>query len=56
MGTLVVSPGHGFMDRLSSMPQDSIPADVVIAGAQEHPSRSNWASGIVKQHSRLGMA
>ena len=26
-----------------------------IADAQEHPSYGNWAGGIVKQYSRLGM-
>ena len=48
----------GFMHRLSNMPEDSIPAEVLrdnIADAQEHPSYGNWAGGFVKQYSRLGM-
>ena len=47
------------MHRLSNMPQDSIHAAILrdnIADAQEHPSYGNWAGGIVKQYSRLGMA
>ena len=38
--------------------RDSIHAEVLrdnIADAQEHPSYGNWAGGIVKQYSRLGM-
>ena len=41
------------------MPEDSIHAEILrdnIADAQEHPSYGNWAGGIVKQYSRLGMA
>ena len=48
----------GFMHRLSNMPEDSIHAEILrdnIADAQEHPSYGNWAGGIVKQYSRLGM-
>ena len=48
----------GFMHRLSNMPQDSIHAEIPrdnIADAQKHPSYGNWAGGIVKQYSRLGM-
>ena len=40
------------------MPEDSIHAEILkdnIADAQEHPSYSNYAGGIVKQYSRLGM-
>ena len=40
------------------MPEDSIHAEILrdnIADAQEHPSYGNWAGGIVKQYSRLGM-
>ena len=47
------------MHRLSNMPQDGDHAEILgddIADAQEHPSCGNWASGIVKQYSRLGMA
>ena len=46
------------MHRLSNMPEDSIHAEILrdnIADAQEHPSYGNWAGGIVKQYSRLGM-
>ena len=46
------------MHRLSNMPEDSIHAEIFrdnIADAQEHPSYGNWAGGIVKQYSRLGM-
>ena len=49
----------GFMHRLSNMPDDSIHAEIFrdnIADAQQHPSCGNWAGGIVKQYSRLGMA
>ena len=48
----------GFMHRLSNMPEDSVHAEILrdnIADAQEHPSYGNWAGGIVKQYSRLGM-
>ena len=48
----------GFMHRLSNMPEDSIHAEILrnnIADAQGHPSYGNWAGGIVKQYSRLGM-
>ena len=48
----------GFMHCLSNMPEDSIHAEILrdnIADAQEHPSYGNWAGGIVKQYSRLGM-
>ena len=47
------------MHRLSNVPDDSIPAQILrdnVAGAQQHPSCDNWAGGIVKQYSRLGMA
>ena len=40
------------------MPEDSVHAEILgdnIADAQEHPSYGNWAGGIVKQYSRLGM-
>ena len=46
------------MHRLSNMPEDSIHAEILrdnIADAQEHPSYGDWAGGIVKQCSRLGM-
>ena len=49
----------GFMHRLSNMPDDSIHPEILrkkIADPQEHPSCGNWAGGIVKQYSRLGMA
>ena len=49
----------GFMHRLSNMPDDSIHAGILrdnIADALEHPACGNWAGGIVKQYSRLGMA
>ena len=48
----------GFMHRLSNMFEDSIHAEILrdnIADAQEHPSYGNWAGGVVKQYSRLGM-
>ena len=48
----------GFMHRLSNMPDDSIHAEILrdnIADAQGHPC-GNWAGGIVRQYSRLGMA
>lgn len=41
------------------MPEDSIHAEILrdnIADAQERSSYGKWASGIVKQYSRLGMA
>ena len=41
------------------MPDNSIHAELLrdnIADAQQHPSCGNWADGIVKQFSRLGMA
>ena len=47
------------MHRLSKMPEDNIHAEILtdnIADAQQHPSFGNWAGGIVKQYSRLGMA
>ena len=47
------------MHRLSSMPQDSIHAEILknnIADALQHPSYGNWADGIVKQYPCLGMA
>ena len=47
------------MHRLSNMPEDSIHAEILrdnIADAQENPTYGNWAGGIVKQYSRLGMA
>ena len=49
----------GAMHRLSSMPQDSIHADILkvnIADAQEHSACGNWAGGIVKQFCCFGMA
>ena len=49
----------GFMHRLSNMPDGSIHAEILrdnIADARQHPSCGNWAGGIVKQYSRLGMA
>ena len=48
----------GLMHRLSNMPDDSIHAEFLrdnIADAQQHPSCGDWAGGIVKQYSRLGM-
>ena len=48
-----------FMHHMSNMPDDSIHAEILrdnIADAQQHPSCDNWAGGIVKQYSRLGMA
>ena len=40
-----------------SWPDDSIHAERDnVADAQQHPSCDNWAGGIVKQYSRLGMA
>ena len=48
----------GFMHRLSNMPDDSIHAETLrdnVADAQQHPSCDNWADGVVKQYSRLGM-
>ena len=48
----------GFMHRLFNMPDDSIHAELLrvnIADAQQHPSCGNWAGGIVKQYSRLGL-
>ena len=47
------------MYRLSNVPEDSIHAEILrdnIADAQKPPSYGNWAGGIVKQYSRLGMA
>ena len=47
------------MRRLSNMPDDSIHDEILrdnVADAQQHPSCDNWADGIVKQYSRLGMA
>ena len=47
------------MHCLATMPEDSIHAVILrdnIADAQEHPSYGDWAGGIVKQYSRLGMA
>ena len=49
----------GFMHRLSSLCQKSIHADILkdnITDAQEHLIRGNWAGGILKQYSYLGMA
>ena len=49
----------GFMHRLSNMPDDSIHAEILranVADTQQHPSCDNWAGGIVRQYSRLGMA
>ena len=49
----------GFMHCLSNLPDDSIHAEILrdnIADARQHPSCGNWAGGIVKQYSRLGMA
>ena len=49
----------GFMHCLSNMPEDSIHAGILrdnIADAQEHRSHGNWAEGIVKHYSCLGMA
>ena len=49
----------GFMHRLSNMPEDSTHAEIFrdnIADVQERPSCGNWAGGIVRQYSRLGMA
>ena len=47
------------MHRLSNMPDNSVHAEILrdnVADAQQHPSCDNWADGIVKQYSRLGMA
>ena len=47
------------MHRLSNMPEGSIHAEIPrdnIADAQERPLGGNWAGGIVRQYSRLGMA
>ena len=47
------------MHRLSNMPDDRIHAEILrdnVADAGQHPSCDNWADGIVKQYSRLGMA
>ena len=41
------------------MPEDSIHAEIRrdnVADAQEHPSCSDWAGGIIRQYCRLGMA
>ena len=47
------------MHRLSNMPEDTIHSEIFrdnIADAQERPLYGNWAGGIVRQYSRLGMA
>ena len=58
MGASVVEPGHWLHASPVNMPEDSIHAEILsdnIADAQEHPSYGNWAGGIVKPYSRLGM-
>ncbi|RYE04502.1 MAG: reverse transcriptase family protein [Rickettsiaceae bacterium] len=49
----------GFMRRLSVMPEGSIHRDILmdnIADAQDHPSYTNWANGVMRQYSLLGIA
>ena len=49
----------GFMRRLSVMPEGSIHRDILmdnVADAQDHPSYSNWANGVMRQYTLLGMA
>ena len=49
----------GFMRRLSVMPDGSIHRGILMdntADAQDHPSYTNWANGVMRQYSLLGIA
>ena len=49
----------GFMQRLANMPQASLHAEILsdnILDAQQAPGFDNWAAGVHKQYTSLGMA
>ena len=56
---LTMPPAEEAGRPVSDLTGLKLPPEVLrdnIADAQEHPSYGNWAGGIVKQYSRLGMA
>ena len=49
----------GFMQRLANMPQAGLHAEILsdnILDAQQAPGFDNWAAGVHKQYTSLGMA